>query len=335
VSHRSTRRRRALAGRGPLVLAACLVVTALPVAGMVTLGLDRDQARDDLTASVPVTPSVASHGASRGGTADLTRVSRSARREAVPRGKWPPKLPKKAIQVAPPPPEQIRMVQANIKSGIEGGAWAHDFGIVMGSHPDFVTLNEMAPRSDAQITPAGYASYRSMDSAFTAETPVLWRTDRWELVDTGTRYLTLKRVTWGVRAVNWATLRSKASGRVVTVISAHAPPDGAQRSELLPIFMSGLARLVNELDDHGAVLVGGDLNAGERDQHRWPGAAVNSADLASTWSYFGQPRGGTHDGGSTIDYVLFQRDNGLAPTGDGTMMLNSDHRGVSAVFTLG
>lgn len=231
-------------------------------------------------------------------------------------------------------PVALRMAQANIKSSLSPAAFASDLREVLASGPDFVTLNEAPRRTDDQIAQGGYAAYRGTHSNWTRETPVLWRTDRWEQVAVGTRYLTTRQVKWGVRAVNWVTLRHRTTGAVVSVVSAHPAPTIGVTRGLLPQFMYRLAALVRELEAQGAVLVGGDLNMGYHGP-LWTGAALASARLSATYDAFGAPPGGTGDhGGATIDYVLYQRDNGLTPTSQGTHELFSDHDAVWADFLL-
>ena len=233
-----------------------------------------------------------------------------------------------------PQPVPVRMVQANIKVSQPAAAFAADLAKVLTGGPDFITLNEAHSRSYAQITPPGYASYRGMDSPYTRETPVLWRTDRWEELAVGTRYLTTRRVKWGVRAVNWVRVRNIGTGQVLTVISAHPAPTNRATAGLLPVFASRLAGLVHQVDDQGPVLVGGDFNAGYRGR-LYPGAAFASAGLSPTYAQFGAPVGGTGDhGGATIDFVLYQSGRDLTPQRQGTYELQSDHDAVWVDFLL-
>ena len=226
----------------------------------------------------------------------------------------------------------ISLTQANLYQGMSASLFAQDLATVASTSPDFITLNEAGHRSDAEIRPTGYTSYRATGSPYLAETPVLWRTDRWTEVDAGSRWLTTRKVTWGERAVNWVTLRN-AAGQVVTVVSAHPAPTLRRTAGLLPIFVDGLGTLVHELQAAGPVLVGGDFNAGYHGP-LWPGTGLAAAGLTPTYDVFGVPQGGTGDhGGNTIDYVFYTA--GLTPTAQTTRELGSDHDAVLATFTLG
>lgn len=231
----------------------------------------------------------------------------------------------------PSAPSTVAITQANLYQGMSASAFAQDLATVASTQPDFITLNEAGHRGDAEIRPAGYASYRATGSPYLAETPVLWRTDRWTQVDTGYRWLTTRKVKWGERAVNWVTLRN-ASGQVVSVVSAHPAPTLKRTAGLLPVFVDGLADVVRELAASGPVLVGGDFNAGYHGP-LWPGAGLAAAGLTSTYDVFGVPDGGTGDHfGHTIDYVFHTA--GLTPTAQSTRELSSDHDAVLATFSL-
>lgn len=226
-------------------------------------------------------------------------------------------------------PVSITMVHANIFTGMTTANFQQDLAKVMAKQPDFVTLNEVSRRTDAQITPAGYASYRSMATTWTKETPVLWRTDRWERVDAGSRELTTSTVKWGTRAVNWVTLRNKKTGKMVSVISAHPAPLREGLETHLHDFMDALGVVVDELETRGPVFVGGDFNVGYKSRARWPQAQLSDAGLAATYDVLGRPAGGTGDHhGATIDYVFYQPGAGVTPLSGGTIELISDHDAV-------
>ena len=204
----------------------------------------------------------------------------------------------------------------------------------MAHAPDFITLNEVDHRSDAEITPAGYDMYRGTADRWALETPVLWRTADWSRVDAGTQVMHDRRgVKWGKRTANWVTLRN-ADGTVVSVISAHTSPTVRTTHGLLDVYMQNLNALVARLSTQGTVLVGGDLNVAYR-AGDYPGRIMADGGLASTWDRFGKPAGGTGDhNGAVIDYVLFHQSPELTPDDDGTFELHSDHDGVFADFTI-
>ena len=182
--------------------------------------------------------------------------------------------------------------------------------------PDFVTLNE-AVRPPELLALPNYAFHRGTDSRWTLETTVMWRTDRWEALSTGTRYLHQRGGTYGTRAVNWVTLESLETGKVVSVISTHASPVGKGTPDLLPLYMSGLSALVRELAAQGPVFAGGDLNA-HYGSGRFPRAGMQAGGLATTYDAHGIPPGGTGDhGGHTIDYLMYQPGAGSARPASG------------------
>lgn len=229
---------------------------------------------------------------------------------------------------------EIRLAHANLPGRAPAVLFGRHIRQLASHRPDFITLNEVNRRSRAQITPDGYESYRSKASAFTAETPVLWRTSRWTKISDGTAYLTTRRVKWGTRAVNWVTVRHNDSGEVVSVISAHPAPNRPHTAGLFKSFMRGLVDLTGQLATQGDVLIGGDLNVGYRGR-RWPAALLREANLKTNYGRFGRPVAGTHDGGAIIDYILFRKTDRLRFVKTGTRRLaGSDHHGIWAEFKI-
>jgi endonuclease/exonuclease/phosphatase (EEP) superfamily protein YafD len=234
---------------------------------------------------------------------------------------------------APPTEMDVRMVHANILSRMGAGAFVADLREATAGAPDFVTLNE-AVRPPELLTLPDYAFHRGSDSRWTLETTVMWRTDRWEALSTGTRYLHQRGGTWGTRAVNWVTLESLETGKVVSVVSTHASPVGKGTPDLLPLYMSGLSALVRELSAQGPVFAGGDLNA-HYGSGRFPRAGLSAGGLATTYDVHGMPPGGTGDHfGSTIDYLMYQPASGVTSTSQWKTELLSDHDAVAGDFHL-
>lgn len=234
---------------------------------------------------------------------------------------------------APPTEMDVRMVQANILSRMGAGSFAADLREATAGAPDFVTLNE-AVRPSELLTLPNYAFHRGTDSRWTLETTVLWRTDRWDALSTGTRYLHRRGGTWGTRAVNWVTLRSLETGKVVSVVSTHASPVGKGTPDLLPVYMGALSALVRELSAQGPVFAGGDLNV-HYGSGRFPRAGMQAGGLVPTYDVHGIPPGGTGDhGGATIDYLLFQPGAGVTSTRQSKTELLSDHDAVIGDFHL-
>lgn len=227
----------------------------------------------------------------------------------------------------------VRMTQANIYAGQSPAAWMADYQRVLATRPDFITLNEAARRSPAELAVQGYGIYRSEKSNITRETPVLWRTDRWTSIATGTEFLTTRRVKWGVRAINWVTLRSLTTNQIVSVISAHPAPTRKFTAGLLQEFSQKLAARANTLGAKGPVFVGGDLNS-HYQTPTWPAQILAGGGLQATYDTLGRPASGTGDHGATIDYVLYQPGKGVKVNRGGNVELASDHDALWADFTL-
>lgn len=242
--------------------------------------------------------------------------------------------PPTATPAPTPPPKgdaTLRLVQANIKTSMDNGRWFADYARVKALNPDFITLNEASTRTDEALTAGGYGIHRAHHDASTRETPVLWRLDTWDEISSGTRYLSTRRVKWGIRAVNWVTVKNLHTGRVVSVISAHPAPTIPVTRGLLPEFMQGLAALTRELGDKGPVFIGGDLNV-HYQSDPYPRAAFASAGLQPTFDTLG--RLPTGDRGAVIDYLLYQPGKGVTAVRQGKVEQNSDHHTIWADFTL-
>ncbi len=240
----------------------------------------------------------------------------------------------RAPRPAPPATEMdVRMVHANILSRMGASQFSADLREATAGAPDFVTLNE-AVRPPELLALPSYAYYRGTDSRWTLETTVMWRTDRWQALSTGTRYLHQRGGTYGTRAVNWVTLQSVETGKVVSVVSTHASPVGKGTPDLLPLYMSGLSALVRELSAQGPVFAGGDLNA-DYGSGRFPRGGMEAGGLATTYDVHGIPPGGTGDhGGHTIDFLMYQPGAGVSSTTQWKMELFSDHDAVAGDFHL-
>lgn len=230
----------------------------------------------------------------------------------------------------------IVIAQANMWSGMTDPQFDRDLSTVVSGGPDFVTLNETYHRTDAQMRPQGYDVWRSAAPFDARETPVLWRTDRWTLVDHGTLLMHFQQGKWGIRYTNWVTLAAKVGGQVVSVISVHTSPGGKGRGTLLRQYLNRLDQLVTALRPRGPVIVGGDfnadyLNAGARN---FLTAQFGQMQAAPTVQTLGAPPGGyrTDHGGGALDYVVL---SGAAALGQSVSPLTySDHKMVRALVHL-
>ncbi|GAA1501742.1 endonuclease/exonuclease/phosphatase family protein [Nocardioides humi] len=223
----------------------------------------------------------------------------------------------------------IRLVQANIKSGMAAGKTAADLGQVFAQVPDFITFNEVSSRPDALLAPPGYAIQRT-PGTYTGATAVVWDTSRWTKIAAGTYNITdvwgktkNQKVHWGVRYANWVTVRNP-EGRVVSVVAVHfAPASKYTQGLTLPSYQR-LAGLAQTLSASGPVLMAGDVNVNFRTA-AYPRNEIAALGLVNVFDLFGVAPG-THDSGAVIDHAyLYQGDPLLPVTNLTTVPLHSDH----------
>jgi endonuclease/exonuclease/phosphatase family metal-dependent hydrolase len=236
------------------------------------------------------------------------------------------------------PVSDVRLVQANIYTGLTVPKFQADVATVLAQQPDFVTYNEVMFRHDGVLAPAGYDIYRSMRNRFTAENPVIWRSDRWTAIDEGTYRISNwrgvppgKEVELGRRFANWVTLKG-TDGRVLSVVSIHVAPLTRGMPDLLRRSVRHLSVLVSDLAPRGPVLVGGDFNVHYK-SGRYPRDLLTAAGLVPTYDTMGAyfPTGDHH--GMTIDYVFDHGTETLLADNQYPVELNSDHDAVVAGFT--
>ncbi|GAA3540503.1 hypothetical protein [Nocardioides daeguensis] len=224
----------------------------------------------------------------------------------------------------------VRLVQANIKSGMSLERTAADLGQVFAQLPDFITFNEVSSRPDALLAPPGYAIQRT-PGTYTGATAVVWDATRWTKLAAGTYNISnvwgksrKQKVHWGVRYANWATLRN-AEGRTVSVVSVHfAPITKYTPGITLPSYqrLSGLAQ---SLSASGPVLMAGDVNVNFR-SGAYPRNELAAMGLVNVFDLFGVAPA-THDSGAVIDHAyLYQGDPLLPVTNLTTAELYSDHK---------
>ena len=182
-------------------------------------------------------------------------------------------------------PADVIMVQANIKTGMVLAKFQSDVREVLAPRPDFVTYNEVPLRKDGVLAPEGYDLFRT-PGRYKGANPVVWRSDRWTPVATGTRRISNyreippKRHTMlGLRYANWVTLRS-VDGRVASLVSAHVAPVVNGMPDLRRRTVKHIGALVTELKAHGPGVRGRRLQRALPQQRLPP----RRARRATAWS---------------------------------------------------
>ena len=229
------------------------------------------------------------------------------------------------------PSTGIRLVQANVKSGMSVAKTTPDINKVYAQQPDFITFNEVSGRSDAMLTRPGYALQRT-PGTYTGATAVAWDTTRWTKIASGTYQVSNMRgktkkqkIEWGIRYANWVTVRNNADGRTMSVVAVHVSPiDKYTQGITIPSYQR-VAALAKTLSAHGPVVMAGDFNVNYHSK-AYPRAEIASLGLVNVFDLWGSAPA-THDSGAVIDHVYLYKGDSLLPvTNLVTMPLNSDHR---------
>lgn len=234
----------------------------------------------------------------------------------------------------------VTVVQANINSRLSVADFREDVTKVLAVKPDFITYNEVPLRANEVLAPGVYDVHRDMTNRYTAATAVAWRTDRWTMVDSGTRQISNyrkripgKNVKLGWRFVNWVTVQSD-DGREVSVISVHvAPPFRAEGREwdLSSSSVKKLGVLVGELAPRGPVLASGDFNFHYQGP-RYAREELAAADLVPTFDVLGDWFVTSDHGAFAIDYSFNRGEGKLVAEQHRRFELNSDHDAVVAGY---
>lgn len=245
-----------------------------------------------------------------------------------------PGLPASARSAPPPSGEGFRFVQANLTSRNSLAKTQADLADIVAQAPDVVTLNEVAFRPDAALTPAGYTMWRT-PGTYTGETPVLWRTDRWTATAQGTAPILQKdqipkgrHFKLGMRYANWVTLTSPL-GQTISVVSVHFTPPIKEWGDQLPRELRNLDRITSQLAAAGPVLVGGDLNVNYASAKEYPRRLLASYNLVPTYDVLGGRLATGDYRGATIDYTFVSQSTTqptLQPMSQWTAELRSDHK---------
>jgi hypothetical protein len=189
-------------------------------------------------------------------------------------------------------------------------------------------------RHDIFLAPPGYALWRT-PGEYTGATPVAWRTDRWTAINQGTTTVTYKegkmpgqKVHWGIRYANWVVLQG-IDGHVVSVISAHLPPENQITEGLQEVGVNNLGALANELAAYGPVLLAGDMNF-HYGPLQYPRDLLASYGFTSTYDITGARFPTGDHQGATIDYVFLKEAGQFTVLGQYNQELYSDHDAITA-----
>lgn len=315
--HRAGRRLHPLLWAGPLVLTVALVGGFLAITdprdggGHVSdrAGATLAPASDSSTESTadsgrePALAQVPARKIQRGSVIERSGpVLAKASTGRVGTGLGLGPLTEVAAPVGIPVKGTITTSVANLPNRTSAGGFASSMGTLTAPDPDFVMLNEVSARSIDTIraTAPGYGAYRdpapdrSTGGSQSMNNVVLWRTDRWTLVDAGrikvvdndTGFQGGHAFTWD-RYATWAVLQRKEDGAVVSVLSNHMPTNpgkfprqpqntGTTRIARYSNGMDVLVNTVRALAEHGPVLLGGDMNS-HQSQGAWTAAAKMTA----------------------------------------------------------
>lgn len=231
------------------------------------------------------------------------------------------------------------VAHTNLKFNMAKRAFAQDLRRVVAHQPDLISLNEVAYRSDEQLTPAGYGMWRQPKHGADGTT-VLWRADRWRPLDRG-RVLIVEsgpQRSDHSRAATWVTLAGAGDERL-SFVSVHQMvnpavhgPHRLLRQQIYRRGMERLNELVERLQRQGEVIVAGDFNSQWSANDPWgPRRMLGLRGLRSTMDLRGAAA--THDGGGILDYVFAPV--GAAITRQRVIDLASDHHLLLATVEFG
>lgn len=264
----------------------------------------------------------------------------------------------------PPPTAALRVVSFNTAASLRTKAAVADVTAIAETGADVIALQEMASverRTAVRTALVGcetcvYEMYEPL-GAGPASTPILYRIDRFTLVDAGSVQV-VKATYVGPRGagpstlqpryVNWLKLKDSITGRQVFVLNNHAvasvqAKDGGANSNKKRLMMYrkhmvGLASLVTQLRRTGGTMfVTGDFNVNFRKDRIvatpiFPYVEMGQVGVHASYERLGEPATGTHVLPSgydlrLIDYVSILNHKAVLPVSQEIIRgLKSDHR---------
>lgn len=273
---------------------------------------------------------------------------------------------------ADPTTTRLRIVTYNAGAKLAVDTALQDLAKLMAKDPDVIALQEMASPEKRRAIRELYVDCEgcvwgaNMPALpVPGETPVLYRTDRFELKDYGSVQVTEPTYvgkagagpsTINAKFVNWVRLSDLRSGRPVYVLNNHTVPSVQAKSgapnhrfdERLKLFrkhMRGLQSLVLDITQQkwGLVFVTGDLNVNFRRDRvlapaMFPYRMLGDVGLQASYEAVREPLNGTHtlrSGVDTrlIDYVYFLPRRSMTPSSLKILWgFSSDHRPLMVDF---
>lgn len=266
----------------------------------------------------------------------------------------------------------LRIITYNADAQLDPETALQDLERLMGRDPDVIALQEMASPDKRRAIREKYIDCEGCvwganmpGPPVPGETPVLYRTDRFELKDSGSVQVTEPTYvgkrgagpsTINAKYINWVRLTDLRSGRPLYVLNNHTVPsvqaksggpnrNAPERLKLLRKHLRGVQTLVREITDKnwGLVFVTGDLNVNFRRDRVlapsiFPYSMLGEVGLRASYETVREPRSGTHtlpSGNDTrlIDYVYYLPRRSLTATQLKVLRgVSSDHRPLMVDF---
>jgi endonuclease/exonuclease/phosphatase family metal-dependent hydrolase len=265
-----------------------------------------------------------------------------------------------------PAPEPLRIVSFNTAAFLSVGAAVRDVRAVADRGVDVIALQEMASAKRRAAVRAALVDCETCvfemfaptnSGAVSAGTPILYRSDRFWLLASGSVQVT-KATYVGPRGagpstirpkfVNWVRLRDRLTRRQVYVLNNHTVPSVQARNggpnankARLRVYrkhMSGLkALIVQSQQTGGTIFVTGDFNVNYRKDRivaasMFPYRSLSDVAVRASYQRLGEPRTGTHilpsgNDERLIDYVFIRDHRAVTPVRQEIITgVSSDHR---------
>jgi exonuclease III len=259
----------------------------------------------------------------------------------------------------------IRIVTYNAGAEVTVPRAMADMKRIMAEQPDVIALQEFASWKKREAVRLKYADCETClyDSwipipAVQGGTPILWRSDRFELVQKAWTQVTEDTFvgpkgagpsTIRAKYIVWVRLRELSTGREFFVLNNHFVPtvqgtnggsnSNRKRVAIYQQHMQGLVSMIQGIQaQKRLVFVTGDFNVNYRKDKvvqdpAFPYSNLSPVNVRSSYYALGEPATGTHvlsNGFAMrlIDYVHFwDRKKLVVPQGQRLLFgLNSDHR---------